>query len=119
MGGHGVGIVGYDPVRKALILRNSWGKNWGLNGYAYLPVEWLTKKPDFGWYVFEAWTATGITVPKAANRIEITPGSNNMIVDGQSVYLDQPAELTNAGRLMLPVRAVAGNLGYLVNWDGT
>jgi len=39
------------------------------------------------------------------------------LVYGVSVLLDAPAEIQN-GRLMLPVRAVSGNMGYQVAWDG-
>lgn len=116
-GGHAVGIVGDLPDQGCFILRNSWGNYWGLNGYALLPYEWITARYDGGWYLFEAWTATDITVPKAAQRIEITPGLMTMLVDGQQVALDQPA-IVSRNRLLLPLRAVSGNLGYVVTWDG-
>lgn len=118
LGGHAVGIVGDLPSEGALIMRNSWGTAWGQDGYALLPYEWLTRRYDFGWYVFEAWTATDIVVPKAARTIEVSPGARHIVVDGQKVLIDQPAFLSPAGRLMLPVRGLAGNMGYLVQWDG-
>jgi hypothetical protein len=117
MGGHLVGIVGDLPELGALILRNSWGTGWGLNGYAYLPYKWLTASYDMGYYVFEAWAATDIVVPKAAKKIEIVPWSKQMRVDGQAIELDQPAILTEANRLMVPARAVAGNTGYLTKYE--
>jgi C1A family cysteine protease len=42
LGGHAVLIVGYDNSKNALIVRNSWGTNWGLSGYFYLPYEYIT-----------------------------------------------------------------------------
>jgi hypothetical protein len=120
LGGHAVGIVGDLPDEEALILRNSWGEGWGQNGYALLPYQWITSRDDSGWYVFEAWTATDIVVPKPASRLEITPGAKTMFVDDQQVALDQPAVVVaETKRMLLPVRAVAGNMGYIVNWDGT
>ncbi|HLO11342.1 MAG TPA: C1 family peptidase [Pseudoneobacillus sp.] len=50
LGGHAVLIVGYDDNRQCLIVRNSWGSNWGDRGYFYLPYEFYNKQ-----YAFDAW----------------------------------------------------------------
>lgn len=42
LGGHAVVIVGYDDTKKLWIMRNSWGRSWGIKGYFYLPYEYLT-----------------------------------------------------------------------------
>jgi C1A family cysteine protease len=44
LGGHAVLAVGYDDEKQCLIVRNSWGNNWGLNGYFYMPYAYVT--PD-------------------------------------------------------------------------
>lgn len=47
-GGHAVMAVGYDDGRKigptagALLIRNSWGKRWGQDGYGWLPYAYVT-----------------------------------------------------------------------------
>jgi C1A family cysteine protease len=41
LGGHAVLCVGYDDVRGAWIMRNSWGAAWGDHGYFYLPYAYL------------------------------------------------------------------------------
>jgi C1A family cysteine protease len=41
MGGHAVLAVGYDDNKQALIVRNSWGEKWGINGYFYLPYGYV------------------------------------------------------------------------------
>lgn len=33
---HAVTIVGYDAAKNAWIVKNSWGKTWGISGYLYL-----------------------------------------------------------------------------------
>ena len=33
--------VGYDDERKMLTARNSWGPNWGDQGYFYLPYDYV------------------------------------------------------------------------------
>lgn len=116
-GGHAVGIVGDLPDQKALILRNSWGTGWGLDGNALLPYEWITSKSEVGWNVFEAWTATDMMVSKAASKIEFIPEAKTMLVDGVEILFDQ-SENSMASRLLLPLRTAAEAMGYQVTWYG-
>lgn len=37
LGDHAMLCVGYNDAREELIVRNSWGKGWGDEGYAYVP----------------------------------------------------------------------------------
>lgn len=37
LGGHAVVIVGYDDDLQCFIIRNSWGKDWGNDGYFLMP----------------------------------------------------------------------------------
>jgi C1A family cysteine protease len=47
MGGHAVLAVGYDDDKKvgnetgALLIRNSWGPDWGRSGYGWLPYAYV------------------------------------------------------------------------------
>jgi C1A family cysteine protease len=41
LGGHAVLAVGYDDAQKRFIVRNSWGANWGMNGYFTMPYDYL------------------------------------------------------------------------------
>ena len=40
-GGHAILLVGYNDLKNKWIFRNSWGVNWGDNGYGYIPIEYL------------------------------------------------------------------------------
>ena len=42
IGGHAVVAVGYDDARRWFIVRNSWGRKWGMSGYFTLPYAYLT-----------------------------------------------------------------------------
>lgn len=41
-GGHAVMAVGYDDSKNAFIIRNSWGTNWGIKGYFYMPYAYIS-----------------------------------------------------------------------------
>lgn len=36
VGGHAIAIIGYDDSKQAYIIRNSWGTDWGIDGYGYV-----------------------------------------------------------------------------------
>lgn len=40
-GGHVILLVGYNADSKRFIFRNSWGPQWGTNGYGTLPEEYV------------------------------------------------------------------------------
>jgi C1A family cysteine protease len=42
LGGHAVLAVGYNDANQRFIVRNSWGKDWGKNGYFTMPYPYLT-----------------------------------------------------------------------------
>ena len=41
LGGHACLVVGYDDEKQHWIMQNSWGPDWGDNGYFYLPYKYL------------------------------------------------------------------------------
>ena len=57
LGGHAISIVGYDDTKQAFIVRNSWGQEWGENGFGYVAYDdtsgvgdetWLYEMPSLG-----------------------------------------------------------------------
>jgi hypothetical protein len=42
-GGHAVVIVGYNIEEDSFIIRNSWGLDWGMQGYAHMSTAYLRK----------------------------------------------------------------------------
>jgi C1A family cysteine protease len=74
LGGHAIVAVGYDDNKKikndnpggiqtkgALLIRNSWGGGWGVDGYGWLPYEYLLKWQAVDWWSLlkNEWIDTG------------------------------------------------------------
>jgi C1A family cysteine protease len=66
-GGHANVAVGYDDTiniggqQGALLVRNSWGTGWGLQGYAWLSYKYVTAGLAADWWslVDEKWVNSG------------------------------------------------------------
>jgi C1A family cysteine protease len=52
LGGHAVLVVGYSQARRYFLIRNSWGRQWGREGYGFLPFNYATH-PSLAW---DFWT---------------------------------------------------------------
>jgi C1A family cysteine protease len=44
LGGHAVLAVGYDDASGRFLVRNSWGRGWGQDGYFTMPYAYLTER---------------------------------------------------------------------------
>jgi C1A family cysteine protease len=55
-GGHAVMAVGYDDRKQAVLVRNSWGTDFGLKGYFWMPYSLIS---DSG-FAHDFWTIRGI-----------------------------------------------------------
>lgn len=50
-GGHAVMAVGYNQKTKRFIIRNSWGRTWGMKGYGTIPFAYLDQLADDFWTI--------------------------------------------------------------------
>ena len=52
IGAHAMCFVGYDLNKKLLLCRNSFGTNWGIEGYCYIPFDY-TRNEVMDTWVFD------------------------------------------------------------------
>lgn len=66
LGGHAVLVTGYNNIRRKyktitkntykygyLIVRNSWGSDWGDGGYFYMPYDYITPEYTYDYWIME------------------------------------------------------------------
>jgi C1A family cysteine protease len=49
IGGHAMCFVGYDLPKKLLLARNSFGTDWCMQGYCWMPFEYVTDNVMDSW----------------------------------------------------------------------
>ncbi len=58
LGGHALCAVGYDDQNKLIKFKNSWSKEWGKDGYGFLPYAYIER------YMIDAWSSVDIKDPE-------------------------------------------------------
>lgn len=82
MGGHAVSLVGFDDVKRAWLIRNSWGAEWGENGFAW--ISW----DDTSGIASDTW-ALDVSVPQVYLAVaapldrEYVSGTYRLVAHGQ------------------------------------
>ena len=109
LGGHAVCCVGFDDNKKCFIVKNSWGANWGLNGYFYMPYKYMADldlTDDF-WVIKQVTNPTTIPnfspedIHPDARNLEIQPSTDTGVVhdsqtDSNSVTDSFVTSVTNS-----------------------
>ena len=140
LGSHMIAIVGWDDnleytYRDSYLgkrtfkgffrIRNSWSSQWGDNGYAFIPFDFLTQATDLGIpYLLEAWTSIDLLIdpPKNDNveKLEMWVGSNIVKYNGISEIIDQSIIVDpKTNRSLAPLRYVFEKAGWKVDYIAT
>jgi hypothetical protein len=99
-GGHAMVLVGYDDVRQAFRLINSWGQKWGDRGYAWISFETTKALANDGGVLI-------VTEPKrpvAFVRPNAVPANAYFFKGGQFVRYDVAADKVMDGVRPLDAR---------------
>lgn len=75
LGGHAIAAVGYDDnkvilssngntTKGAILIRNSWGTEWGEYGYGWLPYEYIIQGIALDWWsiIKQDWVDTNLFI---------------------------------------------------------
>lgn len=125
-GGHAVCVVGFSDDMSAnghigyLEIRNSWDKYWGDGGYCWIPYDFFAGRSASGQaYWYESWSSVDIILPPTACKDGyLFIGKNYALIDGVEVPLDSaPFVDSEKSRTMVPMRFMAENMGYKVEWN--
>lgn len=59
--GHTVLALGYDDNKKAFLIQNSWGPDWGINGYGWLSYNYVLEGLATDWWTLLSteWVEVG------------------------------------------------------------
>ncbi|MDR3606623.1 MAG: C1 family peptidase [Oligoflexia bacterium] len=84
LGGHAISMVGYDDAKQAWLIRNSWGTEWGDNGFA-----WVSYDDDSGiggeTWSFNVAPPTGYLSVESPSDSEYVSGQYQLSVDARNL----------------------------------
>ncbi len=82
-GGHAMLAVGYSDQNRVFIVRNSWGTEWGDQGYCYIPYDYLcNEKFNSG----DSWII---------RQVEEVPADETWAEDDEALLPEIDSELAN------------------------
>lgn len=86
-GGHAVALVGFDDEKKAWLIKNSWGEDWGESGYAWISYNDPSGIANLTW------------------KYEVGEAQNKFIIDMNDPYVK--------GKINIPIKNATASTVYL------
>ena len=103
VGGHYMYIVGYDDAFRKFIIANSWGENWGDNGFGGLPYD-IVNQSFFEAYIVRTVNGVGFKEPRGA-KIEFI---NKRLIKAR--YTPSQEEIGNKVKIWVGGKDLQGNI---------
>ena len=97
-GGHAVSIVGYNDTDRAWIVRNSWGPDWGENGFVRVSYD------DISGISNETWQ---YVLPKADGYVTLYAPKNRNFLSG-TAHMDAESTFANTAKVDVTITDVTG-----------
>lgn len=116
---HAVLLVGYNETEEYFKAKNSWGPDWGEDGYFRIAFNDVTGKVQFGMYACQA-DGVYMDVPPAPNRVVIkNTGTENLKISDiwspdSWIFLDKPA---GSGSIDLQTNESTSFRVSIPNWN--
>ena len=84
VGGHDVLCVGYDDSTTSFKIRNSWGREWGKDGYGTLPYSYVTDRNLAGdfWTITHGGYAPPAPEPSPVENVIVVKPGQVLVVKG-------------------------------------
>lgn len=114
-GGHAMLCVGYSDPDRVFIVRNSWGEDWGDEGYCYMPYDYLMN-PEYNdgdaWIIrrldhFDVDESTWSNDHESI-LMDLGGALNELSDEDYQALLDASGEIPLETRLAMILLAVAG-----------
>src|SRR5258705_4885666 len=86
IGDHAMVVVGFDDNKNAFKVMNSWGPNWGNNGYCWIDYQLFEEKVKEGYIVFDKPSKPQETKPD--NTIIENKPVDNTVIDNKPIIED-------------------------------
>ena len=104
---HAISLVGWDDTGGYWILRNSWGQNWGEDGYMY--IDWTSANValEAAYLILGDWPGANVSYVNAAN-VTAVPYTAGGIVNANAVdiWTGTNSSVTNSGTLTATATSV-------------
>lgn len=104
VGNHAMVICGYDDAKNAFKIINSWGKNWGDNGYTWIDYNYVStvvfeayiEYPDNSYTPNNLDDGLVLNLPFTGNTNDISGNNNNGTNNGAVLTTDRHGNANSA-----------------------